>query len=178
MTRSVLHHHLPPPPSPPPFDALSADVNGDGTADAILVENSTGDWYVALSNGSSFGSYTRWVDDWGKTYGGTYPATHLAADVNGDGKADAIAVLHDSGDWHVALSNGSSFVKSGRWVADLGHTYGGSQPATHLAADADGDGKADAIAALHPSGDWYASTSTGLAFGSYTRWIADFGAAP
>jgi hypothetical protein len=61
------------------------------------------------------------------------------ADVNGDGRADAVAI-GDSETW-VMLSNGSSFGPPTMWSANL--FYG-----THATtmADVNGDGRADAVA--------------------------------
>ena len=83
-----------------------ADVNGDGMADAIAV--SPGGIQVLLSTGTSFAPGPSGVD-WTTVpfYGAV--ATFFA-DVNGDKRADAIAV--DNGSVLVWLSNGSSFVSA------------------------------------------------------------------
>jgi hypothetical protein len=78
-----------------------ADVNGDGRADAVAFVKSTqagvlfGDVYVALSTGSGFGGNQKWSDlmcvgdeDCG------------LADVNGDGRADAVAFVKSPGATH------------------------------------------------------------------------------
>jgi hypothetical protein len=83
-----------------------ADVNGDGKADAIAV--STSGIQVLLSTGTSFEVGPSGAD-WTTVpfYGAV--ATFFA-DVNGDKRADAIAV--DNGSVLVWLSNGSSFVSA------------------------------------------------------------------
>jgi hypothetical protein len=125
-----------------------ADVNGDGRADAIAV-NENQRLAVRLSNGSSFAStHTYWTDV--PYYGnvGTY-----FADVNGDGMADAIAV-NKQGGVAVRMSNGSSFASPHKYWTDV--PYYGSV-GTYF-ADVTGDGKADAIAvnddSIAPAGVW------------------------
>jgi hypothetical protein len=120
-----------------------ADVNGDHKADAIAV-NPDG-IAVHLSTGAAFSNANpthRWTV--GKFAGslGTF-----FADVNGDGKADAIAVNADGIAVH--LSTGSDFSNANptyRWtVGGFSGTLG------TFFADVDGDGKADAIA-VNPDG--------------------------
>jgi hypothetical protein len=88
-----------------------ADVNGDGMADAIAV-NQNLRVAVRLSNGTNFSadspeSYWTEIPYWGTK--GTF-----FADVTGDGKADAIAVNADK--IAVRPSNGSSFVAGDFWT--------------------------------------------------------------
>jgi FG-GAP-like repeat len=109
-----------------------ADVNGDGRADAIVV-NKKAPIAVRLSTGSSFGDETFWsnIPSFGDR--GTF-----FADVTGDGKADAIFVNNDG--IRVRPSNGSFFTGNAFWTnipsfGDRGTFF----------ADVTGDGKADAI---------------------------------
>ncbi len=132
-----------------------ADVNGDGKDDAVVYFSSmsSGSWYVALSNGSTFNNYSLW-----KTGFGSGSSSRMLADVNGDGKADAIT-YSSGGKWQVAYSNGSSFGSASTWKD--GHGDGSK---TRFAADVNGDGKADAIAFFDVSGfagKWYVALSDG-----------------
>jgi hypothetical protein len=68
-------------------------------------------------------------------YGG---ATVYFADVNGDGKADAI-IVHSNG-ITVRLSDGRRFLPGRTWVR---HAYYGAIATAFV--DVDGDGKADAV---------------------------------
>jgi len=77
------------------------------------------------------------ITAYGILFAGT-PKPFLA-DVNGDGKADAV-LFYPNGTWHVALSNGSSFQEYEQW--NIGH---GAGSANQFVADVNGDGKADAI---------------------------------
>ncbi|MEZ5966084.1 MAG: FG-GAP-like repeat-containing protein [Planctomycetota bacterium] len=111
-----------------------ADVNGDGRADAITFHVDLGAWSVQLSQVNSFAPPT----PWSPAGHGTWSTQQLVADVNGDGKADAIAV--QGGDWFVYLSTGTGFVNAGQWGGGLIPQGDG-----RLAGDIDGDGAADAI---------------------------------
>ncbi len=131
-----------------------ADVNGDGKDDAVVYFSSmsSGSWYVALSNGDGFNGYSVW-----KTGFGSGSSAQMLADVDGDGKADAIT--YSGGNWNVAYSTGSSFGSASSWKT--GH---GSGSKTQFAADVNGDGKADAIAFFDVNdfkGRWYVALSGG-----------------
>ncbi len=132
-----------------------ADVNGDGKDDAVVYFSSmsSGSWYVAISNGDGFNNYSTW-----KTGFGSGSLSQMLADVDGDGKADAIT-YSSGGKWEVAYSSGSSFGTVSTWKT--GHGDGSK---TRFAADVNGDGKADAIAFFDTSGfagKWYVALSGG-----------------
>ncbi len=141
--------------------SLTADVNGDGKKDSIIFALN-GSWYVSLSTGGSFGyslgTYTKWISGHGS--GST---RQLLADVNNDGKADAVVFFSD-GRWYVSLSTGNSFGSYTQWIS--GH---GSGSVNQMLADVNNDKKADAVV-FFSDGRWYVSLSTGSNFSSYTRW--------
>jgi len=152
---------------------LLGDVNGDGKADAVI-SSPDGNWYVAVSNGSGFTrDPSTWL--WLSQFGGSAMRS-LLADVNGDGKADAV-VYYPSGDWYVALSDGTKFVRdpnTWHWLTQFGNQA--SQP---MFADVTGDGKADAIIA-YPDGNWYVAPSSASSFTrdpNTLHWLTDFGGA-
>ncbi|WP_434345490.1 FG-GAP-like repeat-containing protein [Myxococcus virescens] len=144
---------------------MLGDVNGDGRADAVVYFSSSGDWYVATSNGNGFNSYTRWISGHG-----VGSSTQMLGDVNGDGRADAIVYFSAGGDWYVSTSSGSAFNPYSRWIS--GHGVGSS---AQRLADVNGDRKVDAIVYFSAGGDWYVSTSSGSAFNPYSRWISGHG---
>lgn len=104
-----------------------ADVNGDGMADAIAVQDTCIE--VAIAHGTGFYAPQCWA--LGKAAG----ETHFT-DVNGDGKADAILV--DGTSIVVKHSNGSDF--NGDETTLSTRAYAGSS-----FADVTGDGKADSV---------------------------------
>ena len=143
-----------------------ADVNGDHKADAVAFDGSGG-VFVMLSNGSGFGAPTQWSSS---TFYGTHDAYSTAlADVNGDGKADAVAFNGTS--TSVMLSNGSGFGAPTQWSSD---TFYGTISSSLLVGatqlvDLNGDHKADAVAFDGTGGVW-AMLSTGSGFGPPTQW--------
>jgi hypothetical protein len=143
------------------------DFNGDGKDDiATFTQGSTGDVYVALSDGTKFGTGTIWHGDFAS--GNETPAV---GDFNGDGKDDIVTfVKGTSGDVYVALSTGSGFGIGIRWH-DLFST-GGEIPGV---GDFTGDGKDDIITFTRgTSGDVYVASSDGAQFGTGIRWHDNF----
>jgi hypothetical protein len=89
-----------------------ADINGDGKADVVVVNNNG--VYARLSLGNVFGASRLWAPPFYGSHG------TFIADVNGDGKADAVAVNDNS--TSVRLSNGTSFTQGRLW--GTGQCYG------------------------------------------------------
>jgi hypothetical protein len=145
-----------------------ADVDGDKKADAILhyVDDAPVAWEVALSNGSSFDEGSVWSVDHGLFADGA------VGDVDGDGKADAIAVTEE-GTWSVARSTGTSFAEPSIWVENLPGGYPYRRP---LVADVNGDKKVDAVSFDDATGRWSVALSTGTSFSTPVPWIEGFGA--
>jgi hypothetical protein len=135
----------------------NTDIDGDGRADAIVVNDSN--VTVRRSTGSGFGSNESWIAN--SYYGqrGTF-----FADVDGDKRADAI-VVNDS-NVTVRRSTGSGFGGNENWTAD---PYFG-QRGTFF-ADVNGDGRADAI--VVNNSNVTVRRSTGSGFGGNENWTAD-----
>jgi V8-like Glu-specific endopeptidase len=148
---------------------LSGDFNGDGKADvATFSRGSTGDVYVALSDGTKFnGNGLMWQD-----YFAANTETPAVGDFNGDGKDDiATFTLGTSGDVYVALSDGTKFGASALWHGDFG--FGAEQPNV---GDFNGDGKDDiAVFTRGTGGDVYVALSDGTKFvGNGVKWHDNF----
>jgi len=119
----------------------------------------------------------RWLANFGAQAGGwtsqdKYPR-HVA-DVNGDGKADAVGF--GNAGVYVSLSTGKSFASPTRWIAAYGYSAGGwisQNTYPRFLADVNGDGKADVVGFFKDG--VYVSLSTGSKFGTATRWIAGYG---
>jgi bacillolysin len=146
-----------------------ADVTGDEKADAIVVNDNN--VVVRRSTGSGFKPNEYWTSD--PFYGILYSsddwppvarnATYFA-DVTGDGKADAIAVGHDS--VFVRPSTGSGFGPSQDWTRGAYYGYHGT-----YFADVTGDGKADAI--VVNDNNVVVRRSTGSGFGQNEYWTSN-----
>ncbi|NUT33886.1 MAG: VCBS repeat-containing protein [Hamadaea sp.] len=96
------------------------DVTGDGKADIVAFScDAHADTYVAVSTGTSFaGTGLKWNDYF--CLGGEFP---YLADVNGDGKDDAVVFAKGTtNDVYVALSNGAGFIGSTKWHDFFGLT--------------------------------------------------------
>lgn len=113
------------------------DVNGDGRADAVYFDaGRTNAVWVSLSTGSGFTAPARWL-----THGSSVPASLQYADVNGDGRADALYfdTFRSGGVW-VSLSTGNGFTGPSPWAS-----FSSSTPDQIQYGDVNGDGRADAL---------------------------------
>jgi Zn-dependent metalloprotease len=158
-----------------PTDVLEAgDANGDGRADLILFARKQGKVYVALSNGTSFGTPTQWHSFFAVS---TYERPRVA-DVTGDGRADVVTFATDSptafGDVYVATSDGSKFVdlngvanSSSKWA-----DFFAIRPTEEVRiGDLDGDGKDDFYTFLPPPfAQCYTVLSQGQSMGPNVLW--------
>jgi Ca2+-binding RTX toxin-like protein len=120
-----------------------ADVNGDGLTDALYFDTSrSGGIWVGINDGKSFrGAGTgQWWE-----HGASSPEMIQYADVNGDGRKDAIYtdISRSRGVW-VGINNGQSFRGNGShgeqsWLSEA------SSPSALQFADLNGDRRADAL---------------------------------
>jgi autotransporter-associated beta strand protein len=118
-------------------------------------------WWVAVSNGSSFINQ----------FWGSWPASAWVdvqtGDFNGDGLTDIAGRSVQTGQWYVSLSTGSSF-SSSVWTGwNPGITW-----ADVKVADFNGDGKSDIAGRIQGFGQWWVATSTGSSFTNslWTTW--------
>ncbi len=153
--------------------AETGDFNGDGLDDLITFFRSeyggalSGDAYVSLNEGGSFGTRTLW-----HPFFGINDETLRIGDFNGDGRDDIATFLHGtSGVVYVALSNGSSFGASSIWIRDFAEGKG----VPHV-GDFDGDGRDDIVSHDPTSGEVRVALSDGSrAFGVARIWRDGFG---
>jgi hypothetical protein len=141
-----------------------ADVNGDGRADALYFDTfrSNAVW-VSLSTGTGFTAPALWLQ-----HGPSTPDQIRYADVNGDGRADALYfdTFRSNAVW-VSLSTGTGFTAPALWLQ-----HGSSIPAQIQYADVNGDGKADALYFdTFRSGGIWVSLSTGTGFTPPVQWL-------
>ncbi len=150
-----------------------ADVDGDGLDDIVaFTRGTTGDVWVARSNGFSFGSGVKW-NGW-FCVGQEECRT---GDINGDGRADIVAFVGDTrtgisrGDVWVALSNGAGFVSPRTW-----HGWFCLSGEQCEVSDVDGDGRDDLVAFVRrrfsgsARGDVFVAASQGDRFASSSKW--------
>lgn len=116
-------------PAAQPYDAVVADLNGDGNPDVIVASRIPAEVLVFLGNGD--GTLQQAV---------SYPAPNgavsvVAGDVNGDGKIDIITADGQS-TISVLIGNGDGTLQAAR-------TYTVGAPGTLVLADFNGDHKLD-----------------------------------
>jgi hypothetical protein len=135
----------------PWVQVFHGDFNGDGKQDVAGIDSS-GQWWVSLSTGTSFTPRTKWAQwsvpsAWTKLF---------VADVNGDGKDDIVGFGYN-GAWFVGVSNGKDqFVTGAAW-AQWSIPSSWSQL---FVGDFNGDHKAD-IAGFGNNGAWFVGLSNG-----------------
>jgi uncharacterized protein (DUF2141 family) len=149
-----------------PYDVAVADVNGDGKVDALVVNNFDGTLGVLLGTGT--GSFTLQ----GNTATGganSSPYSVAIADVNGDGKPDALVANRGTSTLGVLLGNGSGGFTL---QASSPSTGTGSRPTSVAVADFNGDGKLDALVTNTDAGTLAVLLGNGS--GSFTLQTAGF----
>lgn len=132
---------------------LAADVNGDGLADLIAINDSS--TWVMLSTGAKFAAPVEWSN---QPFFGSRAT--LVADVTGSG--NSLIAVNDTNTW-VMNSTGSGFSAPTQWSSVR---FFGSRGT--FAMDVVMQGKS-ALVAVDDSGVWV-MTSTGAAFNSPTAW--------
>ncbi|MFG1685586.1 FG-GAP-like repeat-containing protein [Nonomuraea sp. NPDC049269] len=154
---------------------LTGDFNGDGKDDIVtFTHGAAADVYVALSDGTKFGTSAKWHDWFAPT--GEIPAV---GDFNGDGKDDIATFTHNAtADVYVALSTGTGFTgTSVKW-----HDFFAPAGEFPAVGDVNGDGKDDIIVFTQgSSGDVYWAQSTGNSFQTSAKvhdWFAPAGELP
>jgi len=131
-----------------PYSAAVGDFNGDGKPDLAVANwgsmpGSVSNVSVLLGNGD--GTFQAAIN----YTAGTNPQSVAVADFNGDGKPDLVVANWGSGDFSVFLGNGD-----GTFRPALGFKTGlvaDGSPVSVAVGDFNGDGFADAVAALDGS---------------------------
>jgi autotransporter-associated beta strand protein len=139
---------------------LTGDFTGDGKTD-IAGMTASGQWWVAVSNGSTFANQL-----WGTWNSNVTWLDVQTGDFNGDRKMDIVGRNAQTGEWNVAISNGSAFTTSvwGSWSANPAVTW-----VDVKVADFNGDGKSDITGRWLQTGQWWTSVSNGTSLNT-TEW--------
>ncbi|MVN79260.1 hypothetical protein GO988_23250 [Hymenobacter sp. HMF4947] len=129
-------------PNAAPYSLAVADVNGDGKLDVVVANFMASTLSVLLGNGN--GSFTLQANS-PSTGTTSAPYSLVLADVNGDGKLDALTSNYYTGTLGVLLGNGSGgFTLLPNSPATV---TGASGPSLFITvADVNGDSKPDVIA--------------------------------
>ncbi len=149
------------------LDVAVGDFDGDGYADLAGRVTSTGDWWVASSDGSKFTNQR-----WGRWSSGADTWTDvMVGDFDNDGQDDIVGRHVASGDWWVALGSESESAftneRWGRWTTNVDWL-------DVVVGDFDGDGYEDVAGRVASTGEWWVAKSTGTGFASqrWGRWSA------
>ncbi|MFE0041955.1 FG-GAP-like repeat-containing protein [Streptomyces albireticuli] len=134
-----IRKRVTPQPQPAPLGDYQVDVNGDGKADYLVVEDN-GAVHAWLNNGGDKrGGWT----DYGLIASGTgAPSNNIRlADINADGKADYL-IVDDNGAVRAFINNGGD--NHGGWTNYGTIATGNGTPGNKIRlADINGDRKAD-----------------------------------
>lgn len=137
----------------------------DVTATRAVYGPPAGEWTVA--RGMTNGGLALGAAMLGTTSHGAGATALRLADVDGDGRADAVAYFEDGGRWWVAP--GRTDGSFGPYVLSReGHGGVGAQVSL---ADVTGDGAADALAYYASTGTLWVAPAEGLRFGADSRWL-------
>jgi hypothetical protein len=132
------------------------------TDDIIGRVGSSGDWWVAKSDGTSFSN-----EKWGKWSTGVTWEQVLFGDFNGDGMDDVAGRNASNGGWYVSESNGAG-LETTKWTTwSTNVTW-----QNVMVGDFNGDGLDDIAGQVASSGKWWVATSNGASFANaeWGRW--------
>ncbi len=138
-------------------DLATADVNGDGTLDAVVASSGANKivWYENTDGADRF-SDERLIAD------GPSTTAISVADMNRDGALDVVAANGSNIAWYENTDGAGTFSTASTVTA------GPSDPRDVTAADVNADGALDVVATLYADGTvaWYENTDGGDSFSS------------
>jgi FG-GAP-like repeat/FG-GAP repeat len=116
------------------------DVNADGKLDIVAKDSGlasttptkNGQWWVGKNDGTDHFQFSLWdgaVPTLGSIYGGTHQLTwgdHQVADFTGDGRADVLARVRETGNWYLWTTNstGTGFTTETTGITSLSSLFG------------------------------------------------------
>ena len=149
----------------------NSDVNGDGRPDVVGFTSAGVKVSLMQATGTT-GKTAIWTKSFasGSTWS-TDRTPRTLVDVNGDGRSDVVGFAASG--VYVALSTGSGFGASQRWIADFGTNAGwnGDRHPRGL-ADMNGDGLPDVVG--FGEDGVYVALNTGTRFSPAKRWSTGY----
>jgi hypothetical protein len=143
----------------------SAGVQVVKRFDIVGRASETGQIYAGISNGST--GFTTSV--WGSWSTAVTWVDVQSGDFIGNGRADLVGRVKESGDWWVAISDGASFSNApwGHWANGPGVTWVDVKVGDFL-----GNGRDDIMGRWLETGQWWMAESTGSSFVNvpWTTW--------
>ena len=152
-----------------------ADINGDGKADYVVIDNTTGALTVWLNGGPNTAAQNGWV--WvpaGTIASGVAPGAEIhLADLDGDGRADYIIVDPTSGALSVYLNGGQNSAAPNGWVwYPKGQIASGVGPGSTVRfGDINDDGLADYLIVNTKTGAVQAYLNGGANPAAHDGWV-------
>jgi hypothetical protein len=130
--------------------------------DIIGRVDTSGDWWLARSDGTSFNN-----EKWGSWDPNITWHNILQGDFNGDGISDVAGRDAVSGNWHVSSSSESGFDTQNWTTWSTNVTW-----QNVMVGDFNGDGLDDIAGQVASSGKWWVATSNGASFANaqWGRW--------
>lgn len=136
--------------APPGSHVVFADINNDGYADYLSISSVNGQVSAWLNGGQNASAANGWVlTPLGQVSPGAgAPTSKLQiseADINGDGKADLLALTRSTGAIYAWLNEGLDTGFTGNWVPEYNLIGVGLPSGIPSFADLNGDGLADFV---------------------------------
>lgn len=138
---------------------ITGDFNGDGKSDMACYTGPGGSWHMIFSTGIGWSDGGYWA---GPQPGVPVSNQCMTGDFNGDGKTDIACYTGSQGTWHVAFSQGTSW---------LSFYTNGSGPSPSVpvwqqcfVGEYDGDGRTDIACYTGGDGVWHVVRATGSGF--------------
>ncbi len=141
-----------------PYSIISGDFNGDGMIDFATANSGNGT--ISVLTGNGLGTFTLATNV--STGSGTSPLSIISGDFNGDGKIDFATANSGNGTISVLTGNGLGTFTLATNVS----TGAGTQPASIISGDFNGDGMIDFATANY--GTSTISVLTGNGLGTFT----------
>jgi VCBS repeat protein len=151
------------------YTFLSGDVTGDRGKDLIGIQPVPTRFVAWTHQGGAFGPGTTWFERRAPKPDYFF-YRFLVGDVNGDQRADVIAIRPTETHAVVWKSTGSAFLPEEEWLTEPPHDYGSYE---FRVGDVDGDGKDDVVAIRPRQNRFVVWRSSGVKFHGGEQWLLE-----